>query len=195
MPKTLTSAALRKPFKEGDLVAAVDLGSNSFHMVVARHVLGQLRIIDRIKEHVMLADGLNARKQLSEKAEKRAIDCLALFGQRLANLKPQNVRVVATNTLRTMADARPFIERAEAALGHRIEIIAGREEARLIYMGVAHDKPPKKGKRLVIDIGGGSTEFVIGKGLEILERESLQIGCIANIQRFFPDNQWTAKSW
>lgn len=195
MPKTLTAAVLRKPFKEGDLVAAVDLGSNSFHMVVARHVLGQLRIIDRIKEHVMLADGLNARKQLNEKAEKRALDCLALFGQRLANLKPQNVRVVATNTLRTMADARPFIERAEAALGHRIEIIAGREEARLIYMGVAHDKPPKKGKRLVIDIGGGSTEFVIGKGLEILERESLQIGCIANIKRFFPNNQWTAKSW
>lgn len=181
--------------KDGDLVAAVDLGSNSFHMVVARHVLGQLRIIDRIKEHVMLADGLDADRNLSPKSAKRALDCLALFGQRLAYVKPVNVRVVATNTIRTMVNPGAFLAKAEAAIGHRIEIIAGREEARLIYLGVAHDKPPKKGKRLVIDIGGGSTEFVIGRGFEIIERESLQIGCIANLHRFFPDGKWNARQW
>jgi exopolyphosphatase / guanosine-5'-triphosphate,3'-diphosphate pyrophosphatase len=195
MPKKISPPALRPDLKDGDLVAAVDLGSNSFHMVVARQVLGQLRIIDRIKEHVMLADGLDADKQLSEATAKVALNCLSLFGQRLATLKASQVRVVATNTLRTMSNSAGFVLRAEAALGHRIEIIAGREEARLIYLGVAHDKPPGKGKRLVIDIGGGSTEFVIGKGFNILERESLQIGCIANIRRFFPDGRWTAKSW
>lgn len=194
MPKTLT-AATPLQLKDGDLVAAVDLGSNSFHMVVARHVLGQLRIIDRIKEHVQLADGLDAEKRLSDAAAKRALDCLALFGQRLAYVRPGNVRVVATNTIRTMVDPAPFLERAEATLGHRIDVIAGREEARLIYLGVAHDKPPRKGKRLVIDIGGGSTEFVIGKGFAVIERESLQIGCIANIKRFFPDGKLTPKQW
>jgi exopolyphosphatase/guanosine-5'-triphosphate,3'-diphosphate pyrophosphatase len=181
--------------KDGDLVAAVDLGSNSFHMVVARHVLGQLRIIDRIKEHVMLAEGLDTDKNLSPKAAKRALDCLAVFGQRLAYVKPLNVRVVATNTIRTMVDPDAFLAKAEAAIGHRIEVIAGREEARLIYLGVAHDKPPGKGKRLVIDIGGGSTEFVLGRGFEIIERESLQIGCIANLHRFFPAGKWTARQW
>lgn len=195
MPKKITPPSFNTDLKDGELVAAVDLGSNSFHMVVARQVLGQLRIIDRIKEHVMLADGLDADKNLSEKAAQRALDCLRLFGQRLATLKTGQVRAVATNTLRTMRDSAAFLARAELALGHRIEIIAGREEARLIYLGVAHDKPPGKGKRLVIDIGGGSTEFVIGKGFEVLERESLQIGCIANIRRFFPEGRWTAKSW
>ncbi len=181
--------------KDGDLVAAVDLGSNSFHMVVARYVLGQLRIIDRIKEHVMLADGLDAEKNLHPKSAKRALDCLALFGQRLAYVKPLNVRVVATNTIRTMVNPDAFLAKAEAAIGHRIEVIAGREEARLIYLGVAHDKPPGKGKRLVIDIGGGSTEFVLGRGFDVIERESLQIGCIANLHRFFPDGKWTARQW
>lgn len=195
MPQKISPPSLRPDLKDGDLVAAVDLGSNSFHMVVARQVLGQLRIIDRIKEHVMLADGLDADKHLNEATAIVALNCLRLFGQRLATLKASQVRVVATNTLRTMRNSAEFVLRAEAALGHRIEIVAGREEARLIYLGVAHDKPPGKGKRLVIDIGGGSTEFVIGKGFNILERESLQIGCIANIRRFFPDGRWTAKSW
>ncbi|MFN5703302.1 MAG: exopolyphosphatase [Gammaproteobacteria bacterium] len=163
--------------------------------MVARYVLGPLRIIDRIKEHVMLADGLDADKNLNPKAAKRALDCLAVFGQRLAYVKPLNVRVVATNTIRTMVDPDAFLAKAEAAIGHRIEVIAGREEARLIYLGVAHDKPPGKGKRLVIDIGGGSTEFVLGRGFEILERESLQIGCIANLHRFFPAGKWTARQW
>jgi exopolyphosphatase/guanosine-5'-triphosphate,3'-diphosphate pyrophosphatase len=194
MPKTITALQSHE-LAEGDLVAAVDLGSNSFHMVVARYVLGQLRIIDRIKEHIYLAEGLDAEKNLSQVAEQRALKCLAQFGQRLAYVKPNNVRIVATNTLRKMRQPELFVEKAELCLGHRIEIIAGREEARLIYLGVAHDKPPKKGNRLVIDIGGGSTEFVIGKGFRVLEKESLQLGCIANIKRFFPDKKLTAKKW
>ncbi len=193
MPKTLIA---KTGLQDGDLVAAVDLGSNSFHMVVARYVLGQMRIIDRIKEHVQLADGLDAGRNLSPEAGRRALECLAQFGQRLAHVKVGNVRVVATNTIRTMNNAGSFILEAEKAVGHRIEIIAGREEARLIYLGVAHDKPPKKkAKRLVIDIGGGSTEFVIGRGFEIVERESLQMGCFANIQRFFPGRAADAKQW
>jgi exopolyphosphatase/guanosine-5'-triphosphate,3'-diphosphate pyrophosphatase len=164
-------------------------------MVVARYVLGQLRIIDRIKEQVMLADGLDANKNLHPKSAKRALDCLALFGQRLAYVKPVNARVVATNTIRTMVNPDAFLLKAETAIGHRIEVIAGREEARLIYLGVAHDKPPDRGKRLVIDIGGGSTEFVLGRGFDIMERESLQIGCIANIHRFFPDGKWSMQQW
>ncbi|HWR95387.1 MAG TPA: Ppx/GppA phosphatase family protein [Arenimonas sp.] len=195
MPKTLTAEARNPALKDGDLLAAVDLGSNSFHMVVARYVLGQLRIIDRIKEHVRMADGLDSEKNLHADAKKRALDCLAVFGQRLANVAPGNVRVIATNTVRNMKNPEAFLSKAESALGHRIEVVAGREEARLIYLGVAHDKPPKKSNRLVIDIGGGSTEFVIGRGFDIIERESLQIGCIANIKRFFPDKQLTLKRW
>ena len=195
MPKTITKRQANTSITEGDLVAAVDLGSNSFHMVVARYVLGQLRIIDRIKEHIYLAEGLDAEKNLSLEAEKRALTCLAQFGQRLTYVKPNNLRIVATNTLRKMRHPEVFIEKAERCLGNRIEIIAGREEARLIYLGVAHDKPLKKGNRLVIDIGGGSTEFVIGKGFRVLEKESLQLGCIANIKRFFPDKKLSAIKW
>jgi len=191
----MKSSRYNPSLRDGDLVAAVDLGSNSFHMVVARYVLGQLRIIDRIKEQVMLADGLDANKNLHPKSAKRALDCLALFGQRLAYVKPVNARVVATNTIRTMVNPDAFLLKAETAIGHRIEVIAGREEARLIYLGVAHDKPPDRGKRLVIDIGGGSTEFVLGRGFDIMERESLQIGCIANIHRFFPDGKWSMQQW
>ncbi|WP_395771745.1 exopolyphosphatase [Arenimonas sp.] len=191
----MKSSRYNPSLRDGDLVAAVDLGSNSFHMVVARYVLGQLRIIDRIKEQVMLADGLDANKNLHPKSAKRALDCLALFGQRLAYVKPVNARVVATNTIRTMVNPDAFLLKAETAIGHRIEVIAGREEARLIYLGVAHDKPPGRGKRLVIDIGGGSTEFVLGRGFDIMERESLQIGCIANIHRFFPDGKWSMQQW
>lgn len=195
MSKAISQIKQNPDLQDGDLVAAVDLGSNSFHMVVARYTLGQIRIVDRIKEHVRLADGLDAGKNLDVAAQVRALKCLAVFGQRLAQVEPANVRVIATNTVRNMKNPAAFLHAAETALGHRIEIVAGREEARLIYLGVAHDKPPKKNKRLVIDIGGGSTEFVLGKGFDILERESLQIGCIANIKRFFPDKKVTAKQW
>jgi exopolyphosphatase/guanosine-5'-triphosphate,3'-diphosphate pyrophosphatase len=180
---------------DGELLAAVDLGSNSFHMVVARSVLGQLRIVDRIKEHVRLAEGLDGQGGLSEESMVRAIDTLERFGQRLSQIPPDRVRAIATNSVRALRYPQNFLMPAEAALGHDIEVVSGREEARLIYLGVAHGNPPRGKQRLVIDIGGGSTEFIIGAGLEALARESLQMGCIATTRRFFADGKLSKKRW
>jgi len=188
-------AAELKTLPDGELLAAVDLGSNSFHMVVARAVLGQLRIVDRIKEHVRLAEGLDGNGGLSEDAMIRAHDCLERFGQRLATIPRHCVRAIATNTVRQLRQPHNFLMPAEAALGHDIEVVSGREEARLIYLGVAHGNPPRTKRRLVVDIGGGSTEFIIGAGFEALERESLQMGCIATTRRFFSDGKLSRKRW
>lgn len=184
------------PLEDGELLAAVDLGSNSFHMVVARHVLGQLRIVDRIKETVRLAEGLDGQGGLDPAVMPRALDCLARFGQRIASIPPHRVRAIATNTVRQLANPQVFLLPAETALGHGIDVVAGREEARLIYLGVAHGKQPPPGKRrLVMDIGGSSTEFIVGQGFEPMERESLQMGCIASTRRFFPDGKLSGKRW
>jgi exopolyphosphatase/guanosine-5'-triphosphate,3'-diphosphate pyrophosphatase len=187
--------ARKATLPEGELLAAVDIGSNSFHMVVARSTLGQLRIIDRIKEHVRLAEGLDGKGGLSEDAMVRAIDTLERFGQRLASIPRERVRAIATNTVRALRQPNNFLMPAEAALGHDIEVVSGREEARLIYLGVAHGNPPRGKQRLVMDIGGGSTEFIIGSGLESLARESLQMGCIATTRRFFADGKLSRKRW
>jgi exopolyphosphatase/guanosine-5'-triphosphate,3'-diphosphate pyrophosphatase len=185
-----------QPLKDGDLLAAVDLGSNSFHMVVACYLMGQLRIVDRIKESVRLAEGLDQKGGLNPDVMPRALECLARFGQRLRNLPPHRVRALATNTVRALDNPQVFLMPAETALGHGIEVIGGREEARLIYLGVAHGNPPKPGQhRLVMDIGGGSTEFIIGEGFEAIERESLQMGCIATTRRFFEDGKLSRKRW
>jgi exopolyphosphatase/guanosine-5'-triphosphate,3'-diphosphate pyrophosphatase len=190
----LRSAAL--PLQDGDLLAAIDLGSNSFHMVVSRYVLGQLRTVDRIREMVRLAEGLDDTGGLRADVRQRALECLSRFGQRLRDIPPQRVRAVATNTVRRLAAPQAFLVPAETALGHAIEIISGREEARLIYLGVAHAQPPKPGQlRLVIDIGGGSTECIIGSGLDAIERESLQLGCVATTARFFGDGKLSRKRW
>ena len=183
------------PLPDGELLAAVDLGSNSFHMVVARAVLGQLRIVDRIKEHVRLAEGLDGKGGLSKEALIRAHDCLERFGQRLAAIPRDRVRAIATNTVRQLRQPQNFLMPAKAALGHDIEVVSGREEARLIYLGVAHGSPPRSEHRLVIDIGGGSTEFIVGAGFEAIERESLQMGCIATTRRFFADGKLSVKRW
>lgn len=185
----------RSRLEDGDLIAAVDLGSNSFHMVVARYVLGQLRIVDRIKETVRMAQGLDERGGLSPEAQTRALDCLKRFGQRLDTLPRDAVRALATNSVRALRDPQRFLLAAESALGHPIEVVAGREEARLIYLGVAHGHPPTDGRRLVMDIGGGSTEFILGSGFTALERESLQMGCIATTRRFFADGKLSKKRW
>ncbi len=148
-------------------MAAIDLGSNSFHMVVARYLLGQLHVVDRLREAVRIADGLDAKGGLSSKACERALECLARFGQRLRNMPSPHVRALATNTVRRLRSPQAFLVLAETALGHSIEVVSGREEARLVYLGVAHAQPPRLDQhRLVIDIGGGSTEFIIGKGFE-----------------------------
>ena len=161
-----------------DVLAAVDLGSNSFHMVVARRSHGQLVILDRLREMVRLAAGLSANGLLDDQSEERALRCLERFGQRLRAMNANSVRVVGTNALRRAKRKRWFLERARAALGHPIEIISGLEEARLIYAGVVHTSPMSPDKRLIIDIGGGSTEVVIGEGFNPLLLESLSVGCV-----------------
>ncbi|MEO5574027.1 MAG: exopolyphosphatase [Gammaproteobacteria bacterium] len=167
-------------------LAAVDLGSNSFHMIIARVSDGQLHTLDRLREMVQLGAGLNSKNQLSEGVQQRAIECLQRFGQRLSGMPPGSVRAVGTNTLRQAHNAQEFLGAAQQALGHPIEIIAGGEEARLIYLGVAHSLADDAGRRLVIDIGGGSTEFIIGERFEPLHMESLEMGCVSSSLRHFP---------
>nr|WP_211368031.1 exopolyphosphatase [Pseudoxanthomonas sangjuensis] len=182
--------------KDGDLLAAIDIGSNSFHMIVARYTLGQLRVVDRLRETVRMADGLDGKGGLNDAARERALQCLARFGQRIRDIPATRVRALATNTVRQLSAPQEFLAPAEAALGKPIEVVSGREEARLIYLGVANAQPPKPGQlRLVIDIGGGSTEFIIGRGFEPIERESLQAGCIASTRRFFPNGKLSRKRW
>lgn len=181
-PRAKKSAAVRSP----EAVAGVDLGSNSFHMVVARVVQGQIHVIDRIREGVRLAAGLNAKRELDGQARARALACLERFGQRLRGMPAERVRAVGTNTFRQARNARAFLARAERALGHAIEVIPGSEEARLIYLGVAHDLADDAGRRLVVDIGGGSTECIIGEHFEPLETNSLYMGCVSYSLRFFP---------
>lgn len=173
-----------------DLVAAVDLGSNSFRMLVAQVVKTpsgtQLRPIDTLRESVRLAAGLTDNKLLGNDAYQRGITAIRRFGERIRGFDPANVRAVATNTLRVAKNAPHFIQEAEEALGFPIEVIAGVEEARLIYIGAAHEVPAVQGNRLVVDIGGGSTELIIGKGYEPRLMESLYIGCVSHSLRFFP---------
>jgi exopolyphosphatase/guanosine-5'-triphosphate,3'-diphosphate pyrophosphatase len=179
--------------KVPDVIAAVDLGSNSFHMVVARYSHGQLIILDRLREMVRLAAGLDETGRLDRAAVDTALSCLQRFGQRLHDMKAESVRVVGTNTLRRAKRRGAFLDRARAALGHPIEIISGIEEARLIYLGVAHTTPSEPGRRLVADIGGGSTEIIIGEGVQAKRLESLYMGCVSTSARFFADGEITEK--
>ena len=172
-----------------ETVAAVDLGSNSFRLQVGRVVDDQIYTLDSLKEPVRLASGLNAEKRLDAPSQERALDALRLFGERLRGLDPRAVRAVATNALRVAKNSAEFLPLAEEALGFPIEIIAGREEARLIYLGASHSLPSAAHKRLVIDIGGGSTEFIIGKRHEPQLMESLYMGCVSYTLRFFPDRK------
>jgi exopolyphosphatase/guanosine-5'-triphosphate,3'-diphosphate pyrophosphatase len=172
-----------------ETVAAVDLGSNSFRLQVGRVVDDQIYTLDSLKESVRLASGLTADKRLDEESQARALDALRLFGERMGGLDRGAVRAVATNTLRVAKNAAEFLPLAEEALGFPIEIIAGREEARLIYIGASHSLPMSAQKRLVVDIGGGSTEFIIGKRHDPLLMESLYMGCVSYTLRFFPDRR------
>jgi exopolyphosphatase/guanosine-5'-triphosphate,3'-diphosphate pyrophosphatase len=183
----------KSPDSLPDVLAAVDLGSNSFHMVVARYSHGQLVIVDRLREAVRLAAGLDEQGRLSRESIGRALQCLERFGQRLSDMKAGRVRVVGTNTLRKAKRKGAFLDRARDALGHPIEIIAGVEEARLIYLGVAHTTPSEGGHRLVVDIGGGSTELIIGEGLAAKRLESLYMGCVSLSTEHFGDGAITEK--
>lgn len=173
------------------LIAAIDLGSNSFHMVVAKANKGEIRILERLGEKVQLAAGIDEQRQLTEESMQRGLDCLKRFAQLINGLPLGAVRIVGTNALREARNRVEFIRRAEALLGHPVEVISGREEARLIYLGVSHTLADTPGKRLVTDIGGGSTEFIIGHRFEPLMRESLQMGCVSFTQRYFRDGKIT----
>ena len=168
-----------------DVVAGVDLGSNSFHMIVGRVVDGHLDVVDRIREGVRLASGLDEKGMITAGARDRALACLERFGQRLRDMRPEHIRAVGTNTFRKARRARSFVRECEAALGHPIEVLSGAEEARLIYLGVAHDLSDDAGRRLVVDIGGGSTECIVGEHFEPLEAHSLYMGCVGYSERFF----------
>lgn len=175
-------------------VAALDIGSNSFHLVVARINAGSVQILHRLKEKVRLAAGLNEDNILSDEAIERGLKMLQLVAESLKGFEPDSVRIVATHTLRKAINARAFINAARDILPYPIEVISGVEEARLIYQGVAHTNH-SDGRRLVADIGGGSTEFVIGEGFDPLICRSLQMGCVSYTNRFFADGVLKAKTF
>ena len=178
------------PLAEDELMAAIDIGSNSFHLAIGRLDHGEVRKVVSMSEKVQLAAGLDEHNILNAAAVRRGLDCLSRFTARLDSVPPERVRIVATNALRQAKNADDFITRANEILPKPIEIIAGREEARLIHLGVSHTNASSD-KRLVIDIGGGSTEFIVGKNFEPLLTESLQMGCVAFTKKFFADGQIT----
>ena len=162
-------------------------------MVVARYIHGQLTVIDRLRESVRLGSGLDAEGRLDREVAARALACLERFGQRLREIHPDKLRVVGTNTLRRAHRKQSFLEKARTALGAPIEIVSGLEEARLIYSGVAHTSPLAEGRRLVVDIGGGSTELIIGEALTPIRLASTELGCVTMSERFFAGGRLSAK--
>jgi len=172
--------------------AAIDLGSNSFHMVVAVDDDHGISVIDRVREMVRLASGLDEKNKISEEAQNRALECLSRFGERLRGLDDNHVRIVGTNTLRKAKNSASFLRKAEAALGFPIEVISGIEEARLIYRGVTYTLQEDRGRRLVVDIGGGSTELIVGDQDRIIDLESLYMGCVSYTQRFLKKGKLSA---
>ncbi|KGQ46068.1 exopolyphosphatase [Gallibacterium anatis] len=167
-------------------IAVVDLGSNSFHMIVARIVNGSIQILSRLKQKVQLAEGLDQNQILSQQAMDRGIACLALFSERLQGFPAENVQVIGTYTLRRALNSDQFLQQAARVFPYKINIISGQQEAKLIYAGVSHTQP-EKGRKLVIDIGGGSTEMVIGDDFTPLIAESRHMGCVSFAKRFFKD--------
>ena len=179
---------------EYSTLAAIDLGSNSFHCQIARVVGDQIYPLDSLRDPVRLGAGLDAQKLLDAASQERALACLQRFGERLRGFDRHAVRAVGTNTLRVAKNARAFLKLAQAALGFPIEVIAGREEARLIHLGVQHSLPASKERRLVVDIGGGSTELIIGAGYKPQKLASLFMGCVSYSRRYFPEGRITKAS-
>lgn len=175
------------PATESPYFAAIDLGSNSFHMLIVKVNDGVLETVDRVKEMVQIARGLKRSGSLSEEAQARAIHCLSCFQERIRDIPADQVRAVGTKALRSASNSDIFIREAEDALGHSIDIVSGYEEARLVYLGVAHDISADKGNPLIIDIGGGSTEFIIADKQQPRLLESLSIGCVTFSDKFLSD--------
>ncbi|MEO8674949.1 MAG: exopolyphosphatase, partial [Casimicrobiaceae bacterium] len=178
-----------------EMLAVVDMGSNSFRLEVGRVEGDQIFRLDTWRETLRIGASIDERGRLAPEARRAALACLARFGERIKGLHPSAVRAVATNTFRVATNAAAFMPQAEKALGFPIDIITGHEEARLIYNGVAHVLPASTQPRLVIDIGGGSTEFIIGRGLEPERLESLQIGCVGMTRRYFADGALSATAF
>jgi len=182
------------PLPDGSVLAALDLGSNSFHLIIARLEHGEIRPIHTLAEKVQLGAGLEGR-QLSEEAMERGLACLERFAQLLQSVEPSRIRVVGTHTLRRAKNRRSFTDPAEKILGVPIDVVYGREEARLVYLGVAHSLADDEASRLVVDIGGGSTEFIVGQRFEPIRLESLQLGCVSYAKTFFPDGEISKKAF
>lgn len=176
-------------------VAALDLGSNSFHLLIARIDSDKIRYLDRHKEMVRLAEGLDSTNRLSDEVAERAFSALHRFAEIIDGIDKDSVRVAGTNTMRTMRSGDDFLEKAESILGAPINIISGIEEARLIYLGVTQDLAPSEDRRLVVDIGGGSTELIVGQGLSPRRLESLYMGCVSYSCRFFKDGVINQESY
>ena len=176
------------------LYAAIDLGSNSFHMLVVRHIDGSVQTMAKIKRKVRLAAGLDENNELSTEAMQRGWDCLSLFAERLQDIPKENIRIVGTATLRTATNVDIFLEKANQILGYDINVISGEEEAATIYKGVAHTSGGS-GRRLVVDIGGASTEMIIGEGFSAKALTSLKMGCVTWLERHFKDRQLTATNF
>lgn len=182
--------------RERETLGALDLGSNSFHLVIARVDAEGVHVLDDRREMVRLAEGLDHRGRIERRVERRALACLERFGASLRPLPRGSVRVVGTNALRKARNARDFVRHAEARLGHPIDIVSGGEEARLTYLGVASsDAPTPDERRLLVDIGGGSTECILGRGAEVLQAHSLYMGCVSFTERFFPDGRLKKRSF
>ena len=179
---------------EGAVFAAIDLGSNSFHLIIAKLEHNEVRTVETLSEKVQLGAGLH-NDILDEGAIQRGLDCLSRFKQVLDSVTPFRIRIVGTNALRQARNRHEFTRRAEALLSVRVNVIYGREEARLIYLGVAHTLADDEYSRLVIDIGGGSTEFIVGQRFEPQQRESLQMGCVAYNRTFFKEGKITRKRY
>ncbi len=185
--------------ENNNLLAAVDLGSNSFRLSVGcieeRNGEAYVFAIDRLKETVRLAAGLDDDKILSDEAIERAVGVLKRFSERIQNFHPSQVRAIATNTFRVAKNKELLLQKAEEALGFPIEVVSGPEEARLVFSGVAHELPISDENRLVVDIGGGSTEFIIGKGYQSILVKSLSIGCVSFTKLYFPDGMVTSEAF
>ena len=178
--------------QNGTLLAAVDLGSNSFRLEIGRYDSGHIERVEYLKEVVRQGSGLDEEKNLSLAAMERGWECLARFAERLHGFKKNQVRAVATQTLREARNRDVFLRKAQQILGFAIDVISGHEEARLIYQGVSHLLPQSEERRLVIDIGGRSTEVILGQGYTPIRMESYRLGSVAWSTRYFPRNQFTA---
>ena len=179
----------------GHQLAALDLGSNSFHLLITQEIQGRIQVVDKHKEMVRLAEGLTDKGQLSKQVSERALQCLQRLAQRLRSIDPNNLRIVGTNTLRQLENSSSFLAKAENILGHPIEIISGREEARLIFLGVCHGLGDNRKRQLVIDIGGGSTELIIGQNFTPTALESLHMGCVSMTGKHFQPGANLAKAF